>query len=112
MSKILNLKRRIMARIYFEYTKNTLLEHSDYFMLALFIIVSFTMISIQNVFNNMPKDNPISTFHFLLSALRNTSWIMQALIAGFFIRIIVAGAILAYKNMSKWPVTKLIKLRY
>ncbi len=107
MNKILSLKRRIMARIYFEYTKNMVFEYPDYFMLAIFIITSFTLISIIDVLNNIPKDNFPHAFNFFIYALRDTSWIIQALIAGFFIRVIVAGSALTYKNINTdWIVSK------
>ncbi|KKQ78023.1 MAG: hypothetical protein UT00_C0002G0021 [Parcubacteria group bacterium GW2011_GWA1_38_7] len=102
-----------MARIYFEYTKNTFLEYPDYFMFALFIITSFMLISISDVLTNIPKDSFPHAFNFFVIALRNTSLIMQILIAGFFIRVVVGGAILTYKTINtKWPITKLIRLRY
>ena len=110
MNRILNLKRRIMARIYIEYTKNVFMEYPDYFMLAVFIIISFMLVSISDVLNNIPKDSFPHAFNFFAYALRDTSWIIQALIAGFFIRIIVSGTILAYKNIGiKWST---VKLRY
>jgi len=108
-----NLKRRIMARIYFEYIKNIFLEYSDYFMFALFLVISFMLISIQDVLVNIPKDNFSNIFNFFIVALRNTSWVIQALIAGFIIRITIAGSKLTYKNMKNsninadWIMTKL-----
>jgi hypothetical protein len=112
MNRILNLKRRIMARIYFEYTKNILVGHPDYFMLGIFIIASFMLVSFQDVLNNIPKNNLPSVFNFLVVAIRDTSWIIQALIAGFFVRVIIAGSIMAYKNIDKWSPVKLIRLKY
>lgn len=97
-----------MARVYLGYTKNVLLEHFDYFMLGIFIIVSVMFVSIQDVLNNIPKDSFLSAFNFFLVAIRNTSLIVQALVAGFFIRTIVASIRLAYKNFNiKWIVSKL-----
>jgi hypothetical protein len=89
-----------MARIYMEYTKNAFVEHPDYFMLALFIIISFVMISIGDVLTNIPKNNFPSAFTFFVSALKGTSWIIQALIAGFFIRVIVSGIKVVHKNIG------------
>lgn len=106
----LNLKKRVMARIYMEYTKNAFVEHPDYFMLALFIIVSFVMVSIGDVLTNIPKNNFPSIFTFFVSALKGTSWIIQALIAGFIIRVIVSGVRLAYKNINTNRI--LAKFRY
>lgn len=100
MNRILNLKRRVMARIYFEYTKSVLVNHPDYFMLAIFIIVSFVSISIHDVLINVPKNNLSGALSFFLIALRDTSWIIQILIAGFFVRVIVTGSVLAYKNLN------------
>lgn len=94
----LNLKKRVMARIYLEYTKNAFREYFDYFMFALFVVTSFFLISIRDVFNNMPKDNFMSTFNFFWAALRGTSLVIQALIAGFLIRAVVGSAILVHRN--------------
>jgi hypothetical protein len=109
-----NLRRRVMARIYFEYTKNVLWEYPDYFMFAIFVVTAFTMVSIRDVLMNLPKDNFSNIFNFLVAALRSTNVLIQILIVGFFVRVIVGGSILAYKNISshKWPLAKLIKLKY
>lgn len=87
-----------MARIYFEYTKNTFMEYPDYFMFAFFIVTAFVMISISDVLANIPKDSFPHAFNFLVIALRNTSWVLQILIAGFFIRVLVSSSVLAYKK--------------
>lgn len=100
MNNIFNLKKRIMARIYFEYTKSILVNHPDYFMLAIFVIVCLTSVSILDVFRNLPKDNFSSVFNFSIAAVLGTSWIIQVLIAGFFIRVIVSGGKLGYKNLN------------
>lgn len=97
----LSLKRRVMTRVYIEYTKNIFMEHPDYFMLAVFIVTSFMLVSIHDVLNNIPKSDLPSAFVFSLYAIRGTSWIIQALIAGFFVRVIIAGSILTYKNIKK-----------
>jgi hypothetical protein len=102
-----NLKRRIMAHVYLRYAQSTFLEYPDYFMFGLFVVVSFTMISVHNVITNMPKDNLFSIFNFFLAAVLKTSWIIQMLIIGFFVRTIVAGAMLAYKNLNnRWSMPK------
>ena len=99
-----------MARIYFEYTKNTFLEYPDYFMFTLFAATSFILVSFHDVLNNIPKDNFPNIFNFLVVALRNTSWVIQALIAGFLIRIIIAGSKLAHKGIKNintgWVMSK------
>jgi len=108
-----SLKRRIMARIYFEYTKNTFMEYPDYFMFALFMVSSFMLVSFHDVLINIPKDSFPHTFAFFVSALKNTSLVLQILIAGFFIRVIALGSVLTYKNIgAKWSLTKLIRFRY
>ncbi len=112
MNNILDLKRRVMARIYMAYLKSIFMEYPDYFMVALFIITSLILvsvheISISNVFNNLPKNNLISAFDFLVVAVRNTSWAIQALIAGFLIRVIIAGSKLTQKNINiNWITAK------
>lgn len=100
MNRILNLKRRVMARVYLEYTKNILVNNPDYFMLAIFIIVSLTSVSIFDVFRNLPKDNFSSAFNFFIAAILSTSWIIQILIAGFFVRVIVSGTRMTYRNLN------------
>jgi hypothetical protein len=113
MNNNLNLKRRIMARIYLEYTKNVFWEYPDYFMFALFLVTSFMLVSFHDVLINMPKDSFPHLFDFSVVAVRNTSLVLQVLIAGFFVRVIVGGTMLAYKNFGdKLPLIKLIKLRY
>lgn len=96
-----------MARVYLEYTKNTLLEYPDYFMIALFLGTSLALVSVRSILTNVPKDNLVHTFNFFVIALRNTSWIIQTLVVGFFVRILVSGLMLAYKNKNvSWIMTK------
>jgi|GEM_PF-4219911 len=97
-TNFLNLKTRVMTRIYLRYIKNTFMERSDYFMFAIFVIVSYLLISIHDVLNNIPKNDMSSAFNFFLVAVRNTSWIIQVLIAGLFIRACTICAKLLYKN--------------
>ena len=110
INNFLNLKKRVMARIYMEYTKNAFVEHPDYFMLALFIIISFAMISIGDILTNVPKNDFPSAFTFFVSALKGTSWIIQALITGFIIRVVFSGVRLTYKNINTSRI--LAKFRY
>ncbi|MFH0804501.1 MAG: hypothetical protein V1896_02785 [Candidatus Zambryskibacteria bacterium] len=113
MNNILNLKKRVMARIYIEYTRRFLWEHPDYLMFALFLAASFMLISIHDVLNNVPKDNLSGFFNFFVVAIRNTSLVIQILIAGFLARVVIGGGILAYKNINtRWPIAKLIRFRY
>lgn len=109
-----NLKRRVMIRVYVEYVKDAFMRYPDYFMFLLFVITSLMLVSMHDVFNNIPKNNLSSAFNFFLVALRETSLIIQILIAGFFVRTIVASIMLAYKNIgsSKWFLTKLARIKY
>lgn len=106
-----SLKRKIMARIYFEYTKNTFREYPDYFMFAFFVVASFTLVSLHDVLINVPKDSLPGLFNFLVVAVRDTSWILQVLIVGFFARVAVAGFRAAYKAAKNinfgWVMSKL-----
>ncbi len=86
-SSIVKLKKKIMARIYLEYAKDSLLEHPDFFMLPLFIAVFFSLVSVKNVLINMPKDSLYSLFNFMMAAFRNTSWAIQSLVGLFFARV-------------------------
>lgn len=102
-----------MARIYLEYTKNAFMEYPDYFMFALFMVTSFMLVSFRDVLINIPKDGFPHAFAFFVSALRDTSVILQILIGGFFVRVIALSTKLTYKNINtKWPLAKLIRLRY
>lgn len=113
MNNILNLKRRVMARIYIEYTKNLLVRHPDYFMLLVFLITFFALVSAHDVLNNIPRDNLSNALNFFMVAVRNTSWIIQILIAGFIVRTISAGVILVHRNMrAKWSIAKLMRFKY
>jgi hypothetical protein len=109
-----NLKRRIMAHVYFEYTKNTFLTHPDYFMFTLFLVTSFALVSIRNVLINIPKDSFPHVFGFLVVAVRNTSLVIQILVVGFFVRIIVGSSMLVYKNRNnidfKWLTSRFSKV--
>ena len=79
-----------MARVYLEYGKRILLEYPDYFMFAFFAAAAFMLVSVRSVFVNLVKTVGVSVsggdwsgiFSFLFTALRDTSWVMQAFIAG------------------------------
>jgi len=88
-----------MVRVYLEYTKNIFVACSDYFMLGVFVIISFMFVSVQNVLINIPKDGLVPAFNFLVIAIRDTDWVIQALIAGFLIRTAFIGIKLAHKNI-------------
>jgi hypothetical protein len=111
MNNILNLKKRVMARIYTEYAKNVLMEYPDYFMLLVFMITFFTLNSIGHILTNIPKDNLAGVFNFLVAALEKTDWVIQAFIAGFLIRVVFVASKLTYKNIKnlnfEWIVAKL-----
>lgn len=108
-NNLLNLKRRVMVRVYFEYTKGVLVNHPDYFMLGLFTVVSFFFVSIQDVLNNVPKDDIGSAFNFFVIAVRDTSRVLQILIVGFLVRLAVGGFLFVRRNIDKLP---LARLRY
>lgn len=112
-----NLKRRVLARVYLEYAKNIFLEYPDYFMFSLFVVTSFTLISVHSVLiniSNIPKYDLPYAFNFFMVALLNTKWIIQLLIVGFFVRVIVSGIRFGYKNIysKRWFLSRLLKLRY
>lgn len=100
-----------MARVYFEYTKNTFLAYPDYFMFAFFVATAFMFVSIRDVLTNIPKDSFPHVFNFLVIALRNTSWVIQTLIAGFFLRVAIIGSRFIYKSAknanTSWMFSKL-----
>lgn len=90
-----------MSRVYLEYSKSVILKHPDYFMTALFIASAFSAISFKSVLMNMPKDSFGHIFSFMLSAFKNTDWFIQALIGGFFVRLIVGNSMANYHNIQK-----------
>jgi hypothetical protein len=113
MNKFLSLKKRVMARIYIEYTKNLVTRHPDYFMLGVFAVTSFLLVSTRDVLNNIPRNNLLGDFNFFIIAIRDTSWIIQIFIAGFFVRAIVGGFILVHKNFSnKWSLSRFRVFKY
>ncbi len=95
-----SLKRRVMARIYLEYTKNLITEYPDYVMFLLFMVASFAFVSVRNVLANLPKDSLASTFIFFVSALKNTTWVIQVLIIGFLTRVAAASSVSAYRRFK------------
>jgi hypothetical protein len=118
INDILDLKKRVMARIYMEYAKSTFMEYPDYFMFVLFVITSLILvlvheISVANVLNNMPKNNLMSTFNFFVVAVEKTSWAIQILLAGFLVRVIFVSSKLTYKNIKNIDTSWIMaKLRY
>ena len=100
-----------MARIYFEYAKNTFWEYPDYFMFALFVATSFMFVSLRDVLINIPKDSFPHAFNFFVYAVENTNRIIQVLVAGFLIRVVVVCSRLAYKSIKDmnidWTATKI-----
>lgn len=104
-----------MARIYMEYAKNILFGYPDYFMLLVFTVSVFMLVSVHDVLNNIPKNDLPSAFNFFLSALQNTSWIIQTLIIGFLVRVLFVGSRLTYKNIKNSNINMgwiMAKLRY
>lgn len=101
-----SLKRRVMTRIYFEYARDTLVERVDYIMLILFIGSTLALTSIRNVVENMPKDNLAALVNFFVIALKNTSFVLQAMIAGFIARASAASFVTAYISLKNFDVVR------
>lgn len=98
-----------------EYARNALAEYPDYFMVVLFMVASFMMVSIHDVLTNIPKNDLASLFDFSIIAVRDTSWFLQVLIAGFFIRLIAAGSKATYhsvKNINPNSIFAKFKFKY
>lgn len=100
-----------MACVYLEYTKNMFTGYPDYFMMGIFVAISFASVSIYDVFintTNILQVNIFSIFSFFVSAILNTSRIIQILIAGFLIRTVFTGIKLAQKNIrnASWVMAK------
>ncbi len=99
-----------MLRVYLIYAKNLFVERFDYFMVGVFIVISLVMVSVQDVVHNIPKDNWSSFFIFFISAIKNTSLVMQVFIAGFVLRALISSVRLTYKNIL--PRVSAIRFRY
>ena len=105
------LKSKVMARVYVEYTKNLLVEHADLFMSGLFVAASFVLVSIHDVLANIPKDNFTGLINFFVVAVKNTSIVIQVLLAGFLVRVLAGGAFKAYKNLdAKYLISQSLRL--
>ncbi|MBN2093978.1 MAG: hypothetical protein JW740_01205 [Candidatus Zambryskibacteria bacterium] len=104
------LKKKVMARIYLEYTKDIVRRYPDYFMVMIFLATSFTLVSFKDVMSNISQTELTSVFNFLLIALKNTSFIIQLLIVGFVVRTIVGSVKLINKSLH--PKLTLVKLKY
>jgi hypothetical protein len=95
------LKKRVMSRIYINYAKNSFIKNSEFFALDAVAGSMSLFISFPAVFQNMPKDNVVSTYNFLKSALNNTERSVQieslALLACFF----VYGFKMTFRNIYK-----------
>ena len=70
-----------MARIYMEFVKSAIICRIEYILPGAFLLALFASISIQNIVNNMPKDNMSHTFNFLFVAVRDTEWAIQGVVA-------------------------------
>lgn len=115
MNKLLNLKSRVMFQIYFEYAKNMVLNYPDYFMLAIFISISFISVSVYDVLFNAVRilENDLASFlGFILAAIRNTSLIIQTLILGFIIRVVFISSKFTGKKISMGSDWIMAKIKY
>ncbi|MEK7117419.1 MAG: hypothetical protein AAB861_01455 [Patescibacteria group bacterium] len=77
----INLKTRVMVRIYMEFVKSAIIRHIEYILPGAFLLVLLASVSIQNIMNNMPKDNMSHAFNFLFAAVRDTEWAVQGVVA-------------------------------
>ena|SRR3989338_6968414 len=83
-----DLKRRIMNRIYFYYTKELLWRYKEVFFTGGFIFVILTCVSFNNVLHNMPKDSLASSFNFLTIAVRKTELIVQLIMLSSIVALV------------------------
>lgn len=77
----LNLKTRVMARIYMEFVKSAIIRRIEYILPGAFLLVLLASVSIQSILNNMPKDSMSHTFNFWFVAVRDTEWVIQGAVA-------------------------------
>ncbi len=97
-----NLKKRVMLHIYVHFAKDAFLGHKGYFILLVFVVSSFVFVSIGDVLRNLPKDNLSHTFNFLIVAVRDTEWFMQAVLASAAIWLGTVTSKTAFKNLQKF----------
>lgn len=100
-----SLKKRVMVRVYLHYARNAFGAYPDVFMFVIFLATSFTLVSFRDVFINLSSNNFRGVFSFLVSAIKETSLILQILMAGFVIRVAAAGVKWAHKNLR--PMTNI-----
>lgn len=94
-----SLKKRVMIRVYFVYARNIFLTYPDLFMSVIFFVTAFILVSFRSVFNNLLTSLSSGIWNFLVIAIRDTSIILQILMAGFIIRVAVAASKRAFKNI-------------
>ena len=98
-----------MVRIYMEFVKSAIIRHIEYILPGAFLLVLLASVSIQNIMNNMPKDNVSNSFNFFFVAMRDTEWAVQGVVAALAIWVCFSGARFAYK---KFPWKKIDPLKY
>ncbi len=83
----MNLKNRVMARIYIEHSK-ALLWRNLSLLASLFIVTYLSVcISMPNVLHNMPKESLHSMLTFYLSAFKNTEMFIKVVIVSFLVSV-------------------------
>lgn len=101
-----------MARIYIQYFRNIMLQRMEYILSGAFLLSLFASVSVINIFNNMPKDNIEHAFSFLMIALKNTEWMVQAILVAIGLWLSIRAYRFAYKNIDSLKNFNLLKLRY
>lgn len=97
-----NLKKRVMLKIYVEFFKQTVIERSEYIMLAFFAFSMLAFVSIMDVVHNMPKDDISNTFNFFVAAVKDTEWFIKAVVAYTLIWSVLHISKFVYRSVSKY----------
>jgi len=97
-----------MAHIYIQYFKGILLRRTEYIILGAFLLALFASVSIQSVFNNIPKDNLEHASNFLFVAVRDTEWTIQGVLAA----VILWACFVIFRFSYRFPWKKIDFLKY
>ena len=108
----IELQTRVMRRIYIIYGKNFVMKNAEYALPLAFAFWLFSFVSIQNVVQNLPKDNLEGALNFILAAVENTEAVSQIILAAVFAWSIVSLSRFTYRNTSFIKNINFLRLRY
>ena len=106
------LRQRVMRRIYILYGKNFAMQYGEFILPIAFFAGLFAFASVQNIFNNMPKDNLPHAFNFFIVAVRDTEWVLQILLLGVAVWALANVSRFALRRLNSLKNINLLRLRY